>query len=115
MFFLIKVILSGLIVAIVSGVAKRYPAFGALIASLPFISILGMIWLWTETHDADGMKQHTYATFWYILPSLPMFLFVPWLMEKKVSFYPVLLSGCLLTIVLYVITAWGLSLIKPIP
>lgn len=106
MFFAFKVILSGLIIAAASSMARRFPAFGALIASLPLISILGMVWLWAQTHDAPKMQQHVFATFWYVLPSLPMFLLIPWLMQQGVAFYPALLVGCLVTILLYGLMVW---------
>ncbi|MFT9384900.1 DUF3147 family protein [Acetobacter orientalis] len=106
MFFAVKVILSGLLIAAASSLARRLPAFGALIASLPLISILGMLWLWAETHDASKMEQHVFATFWYVLPSLPMFLLIPWLMQQSVPFYTALLAGCCVTIVLYGLMLW---------
>ncbi|MFT8335296.1 MAG: DUF3147 family protein [Acetobacter orientalis] len=100
MFFAVKVILSGLLIAAASSLARRLPAFGAL------ISILGMLWLWAETHDASKMEQHVFATFWYVLPSLPMFLLIPWLMQQSVPFYTALLAGCCVTIVLYGLMLW---------
>ena len=58
LYLLIKALLSGAIVAAVSEVAKRYPGFGGLIASLPLVSVLGMIWLWRVTGDADRLAAH---------------------------------------------------------
>ena len=63
-----------MLIAAASEVAKRYPGVGALIASLPLVSVLGMIWLWHDKPDAENMAAHAGATFWYVLPSLPMFL-----------------------------------------
>ena len=71
MFYLaIKAAISGVLVAAVSEVAKRYPGFGGMIASLPLISVLGMVWLWRDTHAADRMEAHVYGTFSLIRPSL---------------------------------------------
>lgn len=106
MYLLIKALLSGIIVMVVSEVAKRNPSGGALIASLPLISILGMIWLWSETHDRERMASHAAATFWYVLPSLPMFLLVPVLLRLGVNFWVCLALGCLLTVALYLLTMW---------
>lgn len=97
----VKAALSGVIIAIVSEVAKRFPGFGALIASLPLVSLLGMIWLWRDKPDVENMAAHVHATFWFVLPSLPMFLLVPLLLRRGLGFYPALLSGCALTICLY--------------
>jgi hypothetical protein len=101
-YFLLKAVISGLLVAAASETARRYPGIGALIASLPLVSVLGMLWLWRDTKDVPRMVDHSIATFWYVLPSLPMFLLVPVLMKRGVAFAPALLAGCLLTVGLYV-------------
>lgn len=105
--FIIKAMLSGLIVAIVATVARRYPGFGALVASLPLVSLLGMIWLWNDTHDPTTMAAHARATFWFVLPSLPMFLAVPALLDRGWSFWLALVAGCALTIILYLAMTWA--------
>lgn len=106
LYFILKAGISGVIVAIVSEVAKRYPGFGGLIASLPLISVLGMIWLWRDTHDPVRMGQHMTGTLWFVLPSLPMFLLMPDLLRRGVGFWPALAAGCVLTIVLYSLMVW---------
>ncbi len=74
MFYLaIKALISGVVIAAVSEIAKRSPGVGALVASLPLISVLGMMWLWRDTRDPVRMAAHAGATFWFVLPSLPMF------------------------------------------
>jgi hypothetical protein len=107
LYLILKAGLSGVIIAIVSEVAKRSPGMGALIASLPLISILGMIWLWRDTEDTPRLAAHAEATFWYVLPSLPMFLLVPALLRRGVTFWPALAVGCALTIVLYLAMIWA--------
>jgi hypothetical protein len=101
LYLILKAALSGVIIAAVSEIARRQPGFGALVASLPLISILGMIWLWRDTRDVTRMAAHVEATFWYVLPSLPMFLVVPALLRRGVGFWPALAAGCALTIGLY--------------
>ena len=105
-YFIIKAALSGIIVAIVSEVAKRYPGFGALIASLPLVSVLGMMWLWRDKPDLPNMAAHVEATFWFVLPSLPMFLLIPLLLRNGIGFWTSLAIGCALTITLYLIMTW---------
>ncbi|MFT4959615.1 MAG: hypothetical protein ACI92Z_000691, partial [Paracoccaceae bacterium] len=102
-YFITKALISGVIIAIVSEVAKRQPGLGALIASLPLISVMGMIWLWREKPDVANMAEHSTATFWYVLPSLPMFLLIPMLLNRGFAFWVSLLAGCILTIVLYLL------------
>lgn len=106
LWFAIKAALSGIIVAAVSTIAKRYPGFGALIASLPLVSVLGMIWLWHDKPDAHNMAAHAQATFWFVLPSLPMFLLIPAMLRAGISFWITLLAGCALTILLYLAMTW---------
>ena len=106
LYLAIKAAISGVIVAIVSEVAKRYPGFGALIASLPLVSVLGMIWLWHDKPDADNMAAHAGATFWYVLPSLPMFLLIPMMLRAGSPFWLALIAGCLLTVGLYLAMTW---------
>jgi hypothetical protein len=107
LYLLVKAAISGVIVAIVSEVAKRYPGFGALIASLPLVSVLGMMWLWHDKPDISNMAAHVEATFWFVLPSLPMFLLMPVLLRQGVSFWAALLVGCALTIALYLLMTWA--------
>lgn len=106
LYLAIKAALSGVIVAIVSEVAKRYPGFGALIASLPLVSVLGMMWLWHDKPDVPNMAAHVEATFWFVLPSLPMFLLMPALLRHGVSFWASLTLGCALTVALYLGMTW---------
>jgi hypothetical protein len=102
--FVTRALLSGFIIAAIALIAKRSPAAGALVASLPLVSILGMIWLWRDTHDSGLMASHVEATFWYVLPSLPMFLIIPALLRNGVTFWVALAAGCVVTILLYLVT-----------
>lgn len=103
----IKALVSGVIVAAVSEIAKRYPGFGALVASLPLVSVLGMLWLWQAKPDAANMAAHAQGTFWFVLPSLPMFLLIPALLRGGMNFYLSLALGCALTVLLYLLMVWA--------
>jgi hypothetical protein len=100
----VRALLSGLIIALVALIARRSPAFGALVASLPLVSLLAMIWLWRDTHDPERLAAHVEATFWYVLPSLPMFLVIPAALRHGIGFWPAVLAGCALTFLLYLLT-----------
>jgi hypothetical protein len=63
LYLAVKALISGVIVAAVSEIARRSPAGGALLESLPLVSVLGMIWLWRDTHDPVRMASHVGATF----------------------------------------------------
>jgi hypothetical protein len=106
-YLLVKALVSGLIVAIVSEVARRSPGIGALIVSLPLVSILGILWLWHDTHDAARIAAHAQATFWYVLPTLPMFLAMPAMLRAGWSVWAALAVCCLLTLGLYLLMVWA--------
>ncbi len=101
LYLFFKAALSGVIIAIASEVARRWPGIGALIVSLPLVSVLAMIWLWHDTGDAQRLADHSSATFWFVLPSLPMFLLIPVMLRQGLSFWIALAAGCVLTVVLY--------------
>jgi F0F1-type ATP synthase assembly protein I len=103
LWYSVKIIITALIIVVVSEISKKLPLLGSLIASLPLVSVLGMIWIFQETKDTQKLITHAEGTFWYVLPSLPMFLLMPWMMRKGVSFYWSLTAGILLTVILYVI------------
>lgn len=96
-----RALLAGAMVAAISEIGKRLPATAAIVASLPLVSVLGMIFLWRQKPDAANMAAHSQATFWYVLPSLPMFLLIPALLARGVGFWLALGAGCVLTVALY--------------
>jgi hypothetical protein len=106
LYLALKALISGVVVAAVSEIAKRNPGLGGLVASLPLVSVLGMVWLWRDTHDAGNMAAHSAGTFWFVLPSLPMFLLIPALLKRGVGFWPALGAGCVLTMGLYLAMIW---------
>ena len=114
-YYLVKLILSAAIIATVSEVAKFNAGLGALIKSLPLISILAMMWLYADTKDSGKIAELSIATFWLVLPTLPMFLVLPALLERGWGFYAALgtaigvLLSCYL-IAVPVLSRFGISL-----
>lgn len=106
LYLAMKAALSGVIIAIASEVAQRRPGWGALIGSLPLVAVLAMIWLWRDTGDTARIAAYAEATFWLVLPTLPMFLVLPTLLRGGVGFWVALLASCLLTVALYLATVW---------
>jgi len=109
LYLTIKAALSGIIIAVVSEVARRSPTLGALIVSLPLVSILGILWLWRDTGDAQRIATHAQSTFWYVLPTLPMFLVMPAMLRGGFNFWLTLAACCALTFALYLVTIWVLG------
>ena len=106
--FWIKALISGLLIAAASEMARKSPAIGGLIGSLPLVSLLAMVWLWKGGSTPGHLTAYSSATFWFVLPSLPAFLLMPALLGRGWSFWPTLAAGAALTIGLYLATMWML-------
>lgn len=92
---IMKYALTAFIVVLVSEIAKRSDKLGALISSLPFVTILTLIWLYFERQSSEKIANHAYYTFWYVIPTLPMFLFFPYLMGKFGFWMALMISVCI--------------------
>ncbi len=113
MYALFKAIISALLIAIASEAGKRSALVGALVASLPLVSLLAMGWLWIDTRDPDRLAAFAETTFWYVLPSLPMFLLIGAMLRHGVSFWVALGVGALVTLSLYAVTTLLLGVFHP--
>lgn len=82
MFIIFKYLTTAFVVVLVSEFAKRSDRLGSLIASLPMVTVLTLIWLYVEKQSIEKISNHAYYTFWYVVPTLPMFLAFPYLMTK---------------------------------
>jgi len=106
LYFIIKAGLSGLIVAAVSEVARRYPGWGGLIASLPLTSLLAMIWLWRDSGEPERVAELSISTLWFFAPSLPLFIALPILIRSHVGFWPSMVLCIAGTLALYAGWFW---------
>ena len=103
-YLLFKAVVSGALVVAISEIAKRDNWIAAIIHSLPVTSLIAFVWMYVETKDSGLIGRHAYGTFWFVLPTLPMFLLMPWLIRKFGGFWPGLLVGIALSFGLYVLT-----------
>ena len=101
-FIIIKIFATAIIIVLISEIAKISDKFGALIASLPLITYLTLVWLYVEKQDQEKIANHAYYTFWYVLPTLPMFLLFPILL-KNLGFWFAFILSILFTIGLFLI------------
>jgi hypothetical protein len=107
-YLVIKAALSGIIVAAVSEIARRYPGWGGLVASLPLTSLLAMLWLWRDSGgDSGRVADLAGSTFWFILPSLPLFIALPWLLRSGVGFWIAMAAVIAGTLALYALMFWA--------
>ena len=107
LYLVIKAAISGAIVAAVSEIARRYPGWGGLVASLPLTSLLAMIWLFRDSHDAGRVAELSMSTFWFIIPSIPLFVALPLLLRSGLSFWGSLAVVVAGTLILYAVMFWA--------
>jgi hypothetical protein len=101
MYFFIKCLVSGVLIALISEVAKKFTFFGACIASLPLTSILAFIWLYFDTKDTSKIIELSYEIFFLVIPSLVFFIALPLLLNYGLKFYVSLLLSCIITALAY--------------
>jgi len=113
---LVKILTSAVLIYVVNEIVVRHskPLFGSLIASLPLVSLLTFFWIWFDLRSqpegfAPKLAAHSTGLFWFVIPSLPMFLLIPWMLKKGIGFLPSMAAGCLLIMVLYFIMAKALE------
>ena len=106
--YLIKVLLTSLLVVAIAEIAKRSTLMGAVLASLPLTSILAIIWLYTDTSDVARVADLARSIFWLVLPSLALFLVLPAALKAGWGFWPSLAAGCAASAAGYGATLWAL-------
>ena len=103
-YYAFKILTTVLLVVLVSEIARRSSFYGALLASVPLVSVLAMIWLYVEKAGTEKISNHAFYTFWYVLPTLPMFLALPKFLAKGINFWLSLLLCMVITVVCFAIT-----------
>lgn len=106
-YLIIKYLVTAGVVVLVSELAKRSDRIGALVASLPLVTLLTLIWLHLERQPTDKLANHAYYTFWYVIPTLPMFLLFPYLLTRM-NFWPALAICVVFTVLLFALYAFAL-------
>ncbi|NDK09452.1 DUF3147 family protein [Candidatus Gracilibacteria bacterium] len=101
-YLVLKYIITAFIIVGVSELAKVSDKFGALVISLPLMTILTLFWLHFDGVSTLKISNHMYYTFWYVLPTLPMFLTFPFFLEKF-GFWGALGLSVVMTIIIFFI------------
>ncbi|EMK02108.1 MULTISPECIES: DUF3147 family protein [unclassified Leptospira] len=115
LYLIFKYAVTSALVVLISEIARRNDRLGALIASLPLVTILTLLWLQFEKTEPEKISNHAYYTFWFVIPTLPMFLVFPKL-HSTFGFWSALGSSLVLTVLLfisfnYVLEKFGIKLI----
>ncbi|HJV07755.1 MAG TPA: DUF3147 family protein [Chromobacteriaceae bacterium] len=110
-----KYLLTAAVVVLVSEFAKRSDKLGGFIAALPLVTFLALIWLYVEKQPPEKIANHAWYTFWYVVPTLPMFLAFPALLPR-IGFWPTLLASVVITVVCFgvfalVVRRFGIELL----
>jgi len=107
--YLIKIVVSGLLIFLISEISKRSTLWGAILASLPFVSIIAFIFLYEETKDLSKVSELSIGIFWLVIPSLALFLILSYCIKRGMNFYPSLGISIFATIILYFAMSFGLK------
>jgi hypothetical protein len=110
-----KYLLTAGMVVFISEVAKRSDKLGGFIAALPLMTLLTLTWLFIENQSEEKIANHAYYTFWYVIPTLPMFLLFPYLLPK-LGFWITMGASIFLTVLCFgvfslVVRLFGINLI----
>ncbi|MCF8001277.1 MAG: DUF3147 family protein [Halanaerobiales bacterium] len=100
-YIIVKTLISAIIIVAVSEISKRSSLFGAILASLPLVSYLGMIWLYIDTNSKTQVSQLSKNVFWMVLPSLSLFIVLPKLLNADMNFYLALFLSTVVMVVIY--------------
>lgn len=104
--YVLKVGFSVAIIVAITELSKRQAWWGALLASLPLVSVLSMVWLYVDTGDTSKVSAFAWGVFWLVLPSLALFIVLPVAIRAGWGFWPALITGCATTAGLYALELW---------
>jgi hypothetical protein len=96
-----KYLITAGMVVLISETAKRSDKLGSLLAALPLVTVLTLVWLYIEQQPSNKIANHAWYTFWYVIPTLPMFLAFPYLLTRF-GFWLGLMIACLLTVCCFI-------------
>jgi hypothetical protein len=99
--YIAKVFLTAILVVLISEISKRSSLIGAILASLPMVSILAFIWLYIDTKSVEKISELSTSIFWLVIPSLSLFITLPLLLKSSVNFYASLIISCAIMVLLY--------------
>ncbi|NOU01720.1 MAG: DUF3147 family protein [Gallionella sp.] len=110
-----KYFLTAAVVVLVSELAKRSDKLGGFVAALPLVTLLALIWLYVENQSEEKIANHAWYTFWYVIPTLPLFLAFPALLPR-IGFWPTMLASVAITVICFglfalVVRRFGIELL----
>ena len=100
-YYITKVVVSAILVVLISEISKRSSFIGAVLASVPLTSVLAMLWLYIDTEDVGKVSALAGSVFWLVLPSLALFIALPFLLAQGINFYLSLAGSIGITAICY--------------
>lgn len=110
--FLLKTLISALLIAGASELGKRSSVAGAVLVSLPLTSLLAMVWLWRDTHDSARLASFSMDILWLVIPSLALFVVLAWLLRTGWNFWWSLAAAVVATLIAYAASLLALGRLK---
>lgn len=108
-YYLLKTVISAILIVAISEIAKRSTLAGGILASIPLISLLAMLWLYIDTKDVVRVSALATSIFWLVLPSLALFVSLPLLLRSGISFYPAMAIAIAITGLCYLLMVTSLN------
>lgn len=94
----VKLVVSAAIIVLVTKIQLVNDRLSALLIALPFTSLVAICWMKADKQSPERIANHAEGTFWFVLPTLPMFLILPWMLRNGWGFWAALVANCLLTV-----------------
>ncbi len=102
-YFIIKVLISSVLIVSISEISKHSTTLGSILASVPLVSVLAIIWLYLDTKDAKQTAELSQGIFWMVIPSLLFFVLFPIMIHKSINFWVSLGTSLVVMIIAYFI------------
>lgn len=100
-YYIIKIIITALLVVLIAEISKRSSLIASILASVPLVSVLAMVWLYIDTKDTDKISTLSTSIFWLVIPSLALFITLPVLLRKEINFYISMSTSIVITVICY--------------
>ncbi|MEH6455946.1 MAG: DUF3147 family protein [Cocleimonas sp.] len=108
-YYIIKIVITTILIVAISEISKRSSLIGAILASVPLVSVIAMIWLYQDTKDISKISELSFGIFWLVIPSLALFLSLPVLLKQGINFYLSLVISITITVACYYLMIIGLK------
>jgi len=100
-YYVLKIAITVVLIVAISEIAKKSSMIGAILASIPLISVLAMVWLYFDTQDVEKVSALSTSVFWLVIPSLALFIVLPILLKNGLNFYVSMGISCGITALCY--------------